>query len=268
MPTDFSVASLNAIRYAFDMFKNDAAYELLNVVYYENKEKEDAFLKELHKEVKQHFNNLLDKIEKENGTLPSSVKTHILHGIPVTGVINDYAVKWKADIIVTASTGIADNNHILFGSHTAALISSSNVPVISVPKHVTFDGIKNIVYATDFSDTEFEGKSLVMLGKIFNAHIHFLHVFPEVINASNFSPELIAQDLKRRFNYQKISFDAIMSNKIEPAIAAFIHEHKPDLLAMLAHNRSILERYFEKSITNEVAYQVDIPLLAFKKTSP
>lgn len=266
LPTDFSTSSRNAVKYAFGMFKNDATYELLNVIYYDNSNPDDAFLKDIHKQTHQKFDALLEHIKQETGFIPTAVKCHIAQGIPVTEVINAHAANWKADMIVMAATGVADNNHILFGSHTAALISSAPIPVISVPRHISFSGIKSIVYATDFSDTDFGGQALIALAKVFNAHVHFLHVFPEVINASNFSPELIAQDLKRKYNYKHITFDAVMSNRIEPAIASFIESHKPDLLAMLSHNRNLLEKFFEKSITNEVAYQVNVPLLAFKKS--
>jgi nucleotide-binding universal stress UspA family protein len=264
IPIDFSTASINAICYAFDMFKQDTSYDLLHVTCYQDSDTADSFGKELQQEIKQQFDKTLEQIRKQRGSIPPSIHYHSAHGMQIAEVINVYAEKSKADIIIMASTGASDNNHILWGGHTSVMITTSIRPIISVPQHVIFNGIKNIVYATDFSDTNLEGQALVALAKIYGAQIRFLHIFPEVINATNFSPELIAQDLQRSFNYKAITFDAVMSNNPESAIAEFVAEHHPDLLAILSHTRDSTYRVLRKSIINGLAAKVGVPILAFK----
>ncbi len=264
IPIDFSDAAINAICYAFNMFKQDASYDLLHITYYEGSDAADAFGKELHQEIKQQFDKTLQQIKEQRGNIPASIHFHTAHGMQIAEVINAYAEKSKADIIILASTGASDNNHIFWGGHTSLMITTSARPIISVPKYAIFNGLKNIVYATDFSDTDLEGQALVALAKIFGAHIRFLHIFPEVINASNFSPELIAQDLQRRFQYKAISFDAVMSNEPATAIESFVEEHHPDLLAILSHTRNSTDRVLCTSIISSLAAKVGVPLLAFK----
>ena len=264
IPIDFSEAAINALRYAFDMFKQEASYDLLHVTYYEGSDTADAFGKELQQEIKQQLDHILGQIKQDKGSIPASVHFHTAHGMQIAEVISTYAEKIKADIIIMASTGASDNNHILWGGHTSVLITTSIRPIISVPQHAKFNGIKNIVYATDFSDTNLEGQALVALAKIFGAQVRFLHIFPEVINASNFSPELIAQDLQRRFNYKAITFDAVMSSDPESAIVEFVAAHDPDLLAILSHTRNSTDRVLCKSIINGLAAKVGVPILAFK----
>lgn len=264
IPIDFSEAAINALCYAFDMFKLDASYDLLYVTYYEGSDTTDAFGKELQQEIKQQIDHILEQIKQEKGSIPKSVHLHTAHGIQITEVINTYAEKSKADIIIMASTGASDNSHILCGGHTSVMITTSIRPIISVPKHTKFNGIKNIVYATDFSDTNLEGQALVALAKVFGAQVRFLHIFPEVINASNFSPELIAHDLQRSFNYKAITFDAVMSSDPGTAIAEFVAAHQPDLLAILSHTRNSTDRVLCKSTINALATKVGVPILAFK----
>ena len=59
----------------------------------------------------------------------------------------------------------------------------------------------------------------------------------------------------------------IIDEDIPVAIDNYIKEKKGDLLTTFTHELNLFEKIFARSVTRKLAYQGNIPLLAFKRKS-
>lgn len=89
--------------------------------------------------------------------------------------IVDYAKKEGYDLIVVASKG-EHETHLLRGSVTEKLIRHSEIPVLSVDKNLTSDGLDRILIPTDGSQLSFSALPLALsLAETYKARIIFYH---------------------------------------------------------------------------------------------
>lgn len=266
LPTDFSPSSYNAVVYALNLFKGfDVEFDLYHVVFYDGENGNDRDLKDHYENAQRQTDHLITELKKDHNNILANFSTHFDHGIRISQIINDYALHHKKDMVVMGARGERDSDDLLLGGRTNELIAASNIPVLSIPKNTSFKTIRNIMYATDLTDVDFEAKELIAFAKLFHSSVHFVHVFPELLGTTRFNPDHITSDLSKKFKYPNITFDAIMNNNVEAGLIGFMEEKKPEIVALFTHKRMLLERLFTKSTTKKLAFQVSIPLFAFKK---
>ncbi|HEY1022209.1 MAG TPA: hypothetical protein VGE06_07835, partial [Flavisolibacter sp.] len=64
------------------------------------------------------------------------------------------------------------------------------------------------------------------------------------------------------------TYDQVEHDDVDKGILNFVNIHPTDLLAMIAHHHSILERWFNPIHTRSVSFASRLPLLVLKtKTS-
>lgn len=266
LPTDFSNTSQNAIVYALEMFKGfEVDFDLLHVIFYEDEDANE--LKDLKKNATHEFELLKNKLEKNNIEIPKHFSFHIEHGNHISQMIDNYANDHKKDLLIIGATGEIFSNHHLLSERTIELISVTKIPVLSIPNNTSYKKINDIIYATDLSDIDFEARELIAFAKLFDAFVHFVHVFPEMLGTTRFNPDHITNDLIKKFKYPNITFDAIMNNEVEKSLVDFIKEKKPAIVAVFTHKRNIIEQLFYNSVSKEVSIKIDIPIFTFKKNT-
>jgi nucleotide-binding universal stress UspA family protein len=264
LPTDFSSSSYNAILYALNMLKGfEVEFEVLHVIFQEDEK--DGALIELSDHAEKQFALLKSDLVKDHAPIPANFTFHIAHGFQVSHIIHEYADRHNKDMIIVGARGELNSEQVILGGRTCELITISEIPVLSIPKSASFKKIRNTIYATDLTDIDFEAGELIAFARLFNASVHFVHVFPQLLGTTLFNPTYITNDLIKKFSYANITFDAIMNNDVEQALTDFIDEKKPDIVAMFTHKRNLLEQFFNKSITKSIAFQVSTPLFTFKK---
>ena len=74
------------------------------------------------------------------------------------------------------------------------------------------------------------------------------------------------EELDGFVNCEKITFEKkTYSDNITLGIDSYMMEEKSDVLAILMEKRNIIDRLFHKSVTKELSYLMDFPLLVYKK---
>lgn len=270
VPTDFSKLSVIAVRYAVQLAKKvHAEIILLNVVYIDAPPRAQSVLNAnrildaITDCSKNEFICLINEIKRDEGT-KLKIDYKIVKGHPVEDVIETFARHNNIDLIIMGTKGASGLKKVLVGSNATAVIGNSSIPVISVPEHARFKGIKDVVYASDLLAADKEVKALIPYAKLFNASIHLLHVIPPSTN-KKIDLEKIKNDLISKNNYPRISVHIILNDDINEAIDEYLADSKADMLAMFTHEPTFFERLFGKSVTREMAFQNWIPLFAFKK---
>lgn len=270
IPTDFSKLSRVAIQFAVKMAKKlNGEIILLNVIYLSApphamvEVKIKAIMDAMVENAKQESLLLIEELRKENkGRL--NLRYEIIKGYPVQEVITSYATNNGIDIIIMGTKGATGLKKVLIGSNAVSVINHSDIPIITVPEFARFNGLKNIIYATDMWDLNIEAKILVPLARLFNSTIHVVHIISP--NSKNYLEiKKVTADLITELNYAKVKFKVVINENVLNGVDEYIADSKADLLAMFTRELTFFDKLFGKSITRKMAFHTWIPMLTFKK---
>ena len=268
VPTDFSKNAENALHYAVNIAKRmQAKIILLHTFHIENnsaplplsmvdkqvevaKKKSDTQLKALYNSVSHGSNHPIDYISSENF---------------LTDEILRLTEERNIDLIVMGTQGANGSlsKHI-FGTNSSNVIEKAKCPVLAIPEGSSTKDIKNIVYATEYLDSDIVClQNLAEIAKLFEANIEVIHIalFDDAENSK------ALQDFKVKVSknvpYKNIYYKLLVGNNIEQRIEGYMEEGKVDMLVMSAHHRSIMDKLFGKSITKVMAFYLKVPLMVF-----
>ncbi len=266
VPTDFSEAANNALRYALELASvTHSEVKLLHVY---NVPVVDPYmpgdtLEALLKEIKKEAERQLDLTMK---AFPQTTSGECVLGF-MADEVAEQATVIQADLIVMGTTGASGIKEVLFGSNASAVIEKAQVKVIAVPLEFTKAGAPSrICYASDFTDNEeVIFKTLDVLAKSWGAQVDVLHISGDDVV---FTPEPASVLFEKHVNITgatSFRFHEIKSSDITAAIETYVQARGSDLLVMAMHRRNLFERIFHKSRTKAVAHHTSIPLLNIKK---
>lgn len=273
VPVDFSSDARNAIDYALFLAGklkmkillmhayHPGIYEMAADAYkLARHEPIDATPKDLEKELemwREAINTQRSSIECDSvfvrGSLASAVEK----------LVNDARV----DLVIMGTRGTSRLKGALLGSNTTHVMRSVNCPVLAIPGTYQGNTMEEIVFATDYDKTDLASiKFMARLAKIFHAELTIIRLteYP----ASSLE-KILMQDLKERVQatvqYSPIHFRLLKprGKDIPDAFDVFLKSRKPGLLAVSHHERNLVERFLDKSISEELAQHVPIPLMVF-----
>lgn len=264
--TDFSPLSKVALQYAIRMStKLSAEITIVNVVRLDGVPKSNMRLKQvegmLMKIAEEEGEKLLAEVKSKTS---ATVSFKAIKGHTVTDVLKRYTAKNYVNLVVMGSQGASQLKKISLGGTTVSVIDSIAAPVMAIPKFAEFKGFGSIVYATDLKDLKAELDLLIPFASIFNTHIHTVHVV-ESVDKKVEDRRIAAEKTIEKTGYKKIDFRLIIDDDIPSAIDGYIRQSKADLLTTFTHELKLYEKLFGLSITRQLAYQGNIPLLAFKR---
>ena len=266
VPTDFSELSSIAFEYAVgiaDTMRGNVT--LLHVIDIEQKVKATLRMKTGARDV---LNNVKTNLQQMVNNL--SAKTEIIRPISfkivadttVGEAIEKQSVELHSGLIVMGTKGATGLKKAVVGSNTASLIGTSHIPVLAVPGGARFTGFRNLIYATDMKNLDEELKILTPYIKQFGCTVHILHVVSDASLIEQ-TEEKIEKAVKKT-GYKNFVTIVTFDLDIEGAIGQYITVSRADMLAMFTHKPNFYERVFDKSVTRNMAFNSDIPLLAFK----
>lgn len=265
VPTDLSPASQNATDYAGYLCRELKAKMILLHVY---------MLPVPVAEIP-YVMVSADEIQKasENALKKEAIRIYEITGIEVEWIvrlglasdeIKDIEIEKNIDLIILGMKGGGEFNKLI-GSTTIAVIRKSHKPVLVIPQQAKFHPYKLISYATDFT--------YITSAKCFE---------PLKLLARQYKTDLIAVNVQKpgknmtseqKAGKERISFllediqhkyHVIEDNDIEHSLQRFIEEQSPDLLALVSHKHTILERLFGTHHTKAMIYQTHIPALVLQ----
>lgn len=268
VPTDFSKLSKIAVKYALGLCQEfEHEMVLLHVISTSTPAMARLNSKKLEEAIKvsseREMNALLKSIKKE---ISHDIKVHskiIYHSSLVKGV-ESYALKNNIDLICIGTKGATGLKKILIGSNAAGIISNSKLPVLTIPEFARYNGVENIVFSCDLENIKEELNRLVPFAKLMNACIHILHVNTK---SGNINPDLLDREneLKTFCSYDKIKTKILDNDSIIDGLNEYVTSLDADMIAMFTRSASLFEKLFDKSITQEAAFQAKTPLLTFQK---
>lgn len=269
IPTDFSKLSRVAVNYAAKMANElDAELVLLNVVMLDVPPHNDMISKGVDGDILNSAEiecfKLIAELKEQNKE-KVNISYKIIPGNPVEDIIENYAVHNDIDLIIMGTKGATGIEKYIIGSNAAGVINNSSIPVITVPEHARFNGLKNIIYATDLWDLRLEARTLVPLAQLFDSTIHIVHIIDPDSPRNIKKIEETITDLISELDYTKIKFQVVINDNLINGLNKYITDTKSDLLTMFTRELTFFERLFGKSVTRQMAFHSRIPILTFKK---
>ncbi len=207
VPTDFSDACDNAVKYAAQVAKS-LNYKL-SIIHILNKDIK-AQLKRENENVNYLYKRLQFQVEEVKKRYEIEISYSVKEG-SIFDKIHQEAENQGANLIVLGSHGKKGMQYLI-GSHALRIIAKSLVPAIVV-QNKPFHGFNNIVFPiTDFTEARQKVKWAVFITRIFNSRIH---LFIQNQNDPGLARkiEVITEQVKKAFDEEGIIYKLSKAGK-------------------------------------------------------
>lgn len=267
-PTDFSENSLNAFVYALHLAKKMKAeivtlhvYPIIAGTYgdyydfiYENYDINELAQFENYKSEVPKLRMLAEKEQCQSVRV-----SHILKQGDAVNDILDIAEKENADMIVMGTTGASGVKEVFLGTVTEKVMNHAKTVVLAIPEKAQYKGVKNILFLAELDKLQTTAlKQVEQLAEAFNAHIDVL----QIKSKHSDKEESLLKKWKKQFLESDINFYILASTSIEDTVIDFIQLNKIDIVAMPVHEKNFFERLFLFSLSRQMAFHSQVPVLA------
>lgn len=271
VPIDFSPVSKNAFQYAVRMGAEYGAKIILFHAYspsiiepYMAVYMQNALLEEQEELALKYFSELESEIPK--AVLDQiSVEYQISLG-PAAEEILITTERLEPDLIVMGMRGGNLLAKKILGSTASAIIQRAKFPVLVVPEHCDFKGIRNIAYATNYEEEDTKViDSLLDFAKKYDALLYCWHIREKGHEEDDSKQKILKKAYEHDLTLHNIDFETLDHPDVIKGLNQYAEKYEIDLLVMLTHHRSIFGQFFHKSHTREMTLNTIVPLMVFQK---
>ncbi len=155
----------------------------------------------------------------------------------------------------------------IMGSVTAAVIDKIKYPVLAIPEKYTFVGeknIKNIMYVTDFDESDFMSIRILMnLTEPLGLDIFCVHIGDDPKSWDKIRMDGLMEYFRKSYGKTHVDYSFISQKNLLEDIDRLIHEKNINIISVTSHRRSIVDKLFRSNVTKKLFYHTSIPLLVF-----
>ena len=141
------------------------------------------------------------------------------------------------------------------------------MPVLAIPGNASYKKsmFKRLMYATNFDKSDgIAIQKLIEIAMPLETHINIVHI-DETSNNPFLNYDL-AHFKEKYIGYignTEMDFDLIVNKSRARGIENFITEKEIDIIAVTSHKRNIITSLFKPSLTKELLFSLEIPMLIF-----
>jgi nucleotide-binding universal stress UspA family protein len=202
---------------------------------------------------------------RESGFKQGNFRYAVELDMDAKGRIIKHAKKIGASFICMSTHG-AGRLQKLFGTTASALITTSPIPVIVVPKGSRVKPLTSLFYASDFAALPHELRLVESFAEHLNTKVMVYH-YDYLLHVPENKAKL--DRLVNKYKAPNISFRLQKQNVESPLSDHFRHDiakAKPSLVVLFTkRNRTWFDRLVLPSETAEMAFHSKTPLLVFRK---
>lgn len=261
VPTDFSHAANNALCYAADIAEQcGAEVEIVHAYIFPvltargNPVLADSDVGAANRKVaEEQLENTKKMVSGRHSAKFSLVAIPIHWEVELAEVIHNR----KSDLIVIGTTGASGLKKAFMGSNAARVIQDSPAPVLVVPEKSKLSQLSKIGFAYDGLEVKkIEKLSIInSFRNIFKTNFYIFQIINSEQSRSPYLSELI--DFLSGAEYNDIE-----DSDVDAGILKCIELNHLDMLIMLPRKRGFFHNLISGSITERVAYEIPVPLLA------
>ncbi|MCK4664671.1 MAG: universal stress protein [Bacteroidales bacterium] len=210
-----------------------------------------------------------DKLKKENIT-NVKINYSISLGQPDEEILH-MSKTYKPGIIVMGLKGKDKTVKNEAGSVTQSLVKDAKVPVLIIPENISyknikdFDNINELMYITDFDDSDYLAlRKLMNIVSPLDVKIHCIHIGPDSKNPWDIVKiDQLKEYFKKVQSKIKIECNLIEKEDILKGVKDYIEKNKINIVSVTTHKRNIISKIFSPSITDKLLTKLKIPILVF-----
>ncbi|WP_053977244.1 universal stress protein [Mangrovimonas xylaniphaga] len=271
--TDFSQNSINAIRYALNLFKGkNMQYYLLHVKSATAFTSDDLMVaggqpiyQALISPAKKRLAALVDTLQREFELSDNSIEYLVDFDI-LTNAIQQVITSKDIDMVVMGTNGATGAQEVIFGSNTINVIRKVDCPTLVIPEGFEYRPPKNTILPLDedtsMDDAAFK-KGILSFISTFESSLHVLRIHPHNPKRIDLKKEedlKVLQTLDTPINYQ---YHVINNVPVYYASHSYIQTNPIDLVTLITHRERFFERYLSTSSTARISNNLTLPLLIF-----
>ncbi|SHH66740.1 universal stress protein [Winogradskyella jejuensis] len=272
IPTDFSENSMNAIRYALELFKYEKTeFYILNAyedeVYSNHELLEEEPFEEVIEMAKNRSQLKLDLLLEEIQTLAPHprFKYHMVSAYnSLIDEVDKIVIGKDIDIIVMGTKGESYAKTYVFGSNTLQVLKYVSCPVLVIPEFYEYKQPKHVLFASNYliPYRRREIKLLSTLLSPFRSIIDMLYISKSdhLSKRQKDNKAFLEEGLEKL----QFKFKHIDSKNVSKAISNYASENEMDLLVMVNTRHSFLEDMLFRSKVDDICLHTNIPFLALQ----
>lgn len=258
IPTDFSKNAQKAIDYALRLFENEICTFYILHAYHDAPSSATTKMS-----TEEALNQLMKRLESQN----DSEKHHfeaVFETDSVLNLTNRTQIEEGTDYVFMGTKGSSTLHEIFIGSNTLDLIKYiDNCPVVVVPRVYEYNGLKEIVFVTDFKHVfiPLELSLLINIALLWDATLNVAHIKTEEVlsDMQKSNKELLRNMLKETkhqfFEIERRDTVAKTLYQIEKA------NNNIGMMAILKTKHGFFQKLTHENIVKNIAFKTEIPLL-------
>lgn len=255
VPTDFSPSADHALRYAAELAQRwGTSLHLVHVYQIPVSVSDVPVLMVSVEELRSGAEKGLERLKASLQQHYPNLEIHSVSRLgDVTEEVKEMSEQLKPSFIVVGKHGTSGVERLLFGSTAKSMVRHLHYPVLTVPHTTGTADIRNIVLASD-GNTPAKAASVIReLVQSTGARLHIVHVQ----QGGN-------DTVEHQHSLKELNplYETIHDDDFTDGIRHYTETHQADLLIMLPHHHSFMERFFAKLHTPEVIEKVQVPILA------
>lgn len=268
LPTDFSKNSLNAIRYAVQLFKDEkCVFYIMNTytptIYFveflplsPESGMSDVVRVNLLKDLDEIRDKLIAEFHNPNHTFETIAEFNTLV-LEIEQLVKERSI----DYIVMGTKGATGAKEILFGSNTVHVLKNAKCPVLAIPSEFDFEAPHEILFPSDFGIdfVDKHVKPILNIAEAHNSRVNILNVSTGYELTSK--QENNKKKLESYFKGTAHVFHSFSYQEVSEAINKFQLKTRVNLLVMINNKHSFFENLFFKSTINQIGFHLNIPFL-------
>jgi nucleotide-binding universal stress UspA family protein len=265
VPTDFSPIADNAMKYAMDMAKATNSNLMLVNMYqipisFSEVPLVTISLDELRKISQNKLASIKHNIENITGG-GIHVYTESILG-EVSYEVEKLCERLHPYAVIVGTRGVTGIGKFFLGSNTQSIVEHVNTPVLVIPPGATFKPFKKIGLATDMKGVieHTPVEPIRDLVSFFGADLHVLNVDYERRHFTSNTPEE-SLHMDMLLTGMNPVYDFIENKDVEDGLQEFAEKNNLDLLITLPKKQHFLEKILEKSVTRDLIYHTNLPLM-------
>jgi len=266
VPTDFSETSKNAAAFAAQVAANvkDSKIILLNVSDKIAGGSDGSIQTESHTDRLTILGKALE-VMRDEILAKADVKVECIveEGSSLVSTLTRFIRHQGIDVVIMGITGATRLEQILMGSNTLDMANAGICPVIIVPPGAVYNGIKNVVFCSDFKDVE-ESTPIAPIKTIldlFKPALHIVNVDHEHYVELTDEYKIERSKLENMLKEYNPEFYFIRLYDFLDAISVFTFDKKIDLIVTIP-KKHFLKGLFTPSHTKKLAYHSHVPIVA------
>ncbi|WP_155801011.1 universal stress protein [Pontibacter sp. BAB1700] len=181
----------------------------------------------------------------------------------IQSVVQEYQI----DLVLMDAGTRANNGLNREATELAAVVMDLvSCPVMVLPASIHYRKLKNLVFATDFTDQDQKVLFRIAdLAQQLNAKLTLVQVYGEEERSQLCYYKAAMLEIEKQLKGRKVAVRLLEEEDVLEGISEFSEETSADLLILATQDNYLMERLFSTNYTKTMAFHTRIPLLTYRQ---